>query len=57
MGFGSYDESEQESQRVDRDVDDETVERTDDYEGELAFEYGDASSDDLLETYEEIDTQ
>ena len=36
MGFGSYDESEQENQEFDTDIDD------------------DASSEDLLETFEEI---
>jgi hypothetical protein len=46
MGFGSYDESEQESRSVDTDADGVAVDNTD-HEGELTFE-SDASTDDLV---------
>ena len=55
MGFGSYDESEQESQEYDADLDDnEGVEtRENDHEGEVDFEIG-ASNDELLDRLEQI---
>lgn len=55
MGFGSYDESEQENQHLDTDEIDEGGERTTSaHDGEIRFEYEDASSEDLLEAYEEF---
>ena len=54
MGFGSYDESEQENNRIDTDELGESDERaTTTHDGEIHFEYDDASSEDLLETYQE----
>lgn len=56
MGFGSYDESEQENQEIDAsDIDDEglnTAEHT--HEGEVEYEFGDTTNDDLLDQLEEI---
>ena len=55
MGFGSYDESEQENNRIDTDELDESDGRaTTTHDGEIRFEYDDASSEDLLETYQEL---
>jgi hypothetical protein len=55
MGFGSYDESEQENQQFDTDEIDETEQSTmSSHDGEIRFEYEDASTEDLLEAYEEI---
>lgn len=55
MGFGSYDESEQEHQDIDTDLDDD--EAVDDrefaHEGEVEFENG-ASNDELLDRLQEI---
>lgn len=55
MGFGSYDESEQQNQNV--SVDDEEDEAVnvheDDYEGEVSFETGD-STDDLIDQLSEM---
>lgn len=55
MGFGSYDESEQEKHEVEADLDEETAVRTEevDYEGAVEFENG-ASNDQLLSQLEEI---
>ncbi|QLH81708.1 DUF5786 family protein [Halosimplex pelagicum] len=55
MGFGSYDESEQQNQNVDADEDDSegvTVHEND-HEGEVTFET-DASTDDLVDRLEDI---
>lgn len=49
MGFGSYDESEQENQDVDVSEDDESVDKGAEYEGEENFEFGDAETDDLID--------
>lgn len=49
MGFGSYDESEQENQEVDVGEDEGSVDKGSDYEGEEEFEFGDADTDDLVE--------
>lgn len=59
MGFGSYDESERENQEIDTDLEEEEAVTTTEYDhdGEIRFEYGDASSDELLETFEEIQEQ
>lgn len=54
MGFGSYDESERENQQIDTDIDEGDRSRLSDHDGEVEFEYDDASSEDLLETFEEI---
>jgi hypothetical protein len=58
MGFGSYDESEQDNQQIDTDDIETGEERTTPvHEGEVSFEYDDASSEDLLETYQEFKSQ
>jgi hypothetical protein len=56
MGFGSYDESEQENQEFETDLDeDEAVNTTEyDHEGEVSYEFSDASSDELLDQLKEI---
>lgn len=55
MGFGSYDESEQENQDYDTDFEDDdgvdTNENT--HDGAMAFDNG-ASNDELLSQLEEI---
>ncbi len=55
MGFGSYDESEQENQEYDTDFEDDdgvtTEENT--HDGSFTFENG-ASNDELLSKLEEI---
>ncbi len=55
MGFGSYDESEQENQEFDTDFEDEdgvsTGEST--HDGDVQFEIG-ASNDELLDRLEEM---
>lgn len=54
MGFGSYDESEQQNQDVTADNDGEGVSVHDnDYEGKIKFET-DASTDDLVDQLAEI---
>ncbi|MUV85600.1 death domain-associated protein [Natronomonas sp. CBA1123] len=57
MGFGSYDESEQESQQIDTDIEESDQSTLPTHDGEVEFEYDDASSEDLLETFEEIKGQ
>lgn len=55
MGFGSYDESERENQQFDTDEINETEQSTmPTHDGEIRFEYEDASTEDLLEAYEEF---
>ena len=55
MGFGSYDESEQENQEYDADLDDDdgvsTEENT--HDGYVEFEFT-ASNDELLDRLEDI---
>ncbi|MEF8851413.1 MAG: DUF5786 family protein [Haloarculaceae archaeon] len=54
MGFGSYDESEQENQEYDTDLEDDgvsTAENT--HDGDVEYEF-DASNDELLDRLEEI---
>lgn len=55
MGFGSYDESEQENQEYDTDLEDddgvEAAENT--HEGEVEYEFP-ASNDELLDRLEEM---
>ncbi|MFC4451344.1 DUF5786 family protein [Halorussus aquaticus] len=54
MGFGSYDESEQQNQEMNTDDDSEGVSvHEDDHEGELTFET-DASTDDLVNKLQDI---
>jgi hypothetical protein len=55
MGFGSYDESEQEKQEYDADLDDqEGVSASEnEHEGSVEFEIG-ASNDELLNRLKEI---
>ena len=54
MGFGSYDESEQENQEFDADLDDETVDSGEaDHKGDVSFEAG-ASNDELLDRLQDI---
>ena len=55
MGFGSYDESEQENQELDSDLgDDDTVDAGENsHEGDVEFEIG-ASNDELLDKLQEI---
>lgn len=54
MGFGSYDESEQQNQEVNADDDSEGVSvHENEHEGEMTFETG-ASTDDLMEQLAEI---
>jgi len=55
MGFGSYDESEQENQEYDADFDDEDGFNTaeTDHQGDVEFEFT-ASNEEMLDTLEDI---
>ena len=56
MGFGSYDESEQERQAVNTDFNEDDAEindRSTDHDGSMEFENG-ASSDELLDRLQDI---
>lgn len=54
MGFGSYDESEQENQAVETDEDSEGVTvREHDHEGDVSFET-DESADDLVDRLQDM---
>ncbi|GAB3666459.1 DUF5786 family protein [Halopiger thermotolerans] len=53
MGFGSYDESEQQEVDADFDDDDAVQSSSTDHEGTIEFENG-ASSDELLDRLQEI---
>ncbi|WP_257300760.1 DUF5786 family protein [Haloarchaeobius sp. FL176] len=54
MGFGSYDESEQNNQSIDTDLDEESVDsRENDHQGRIEFENG-ASSDELINRLKDI---
>jgi hypothetical protein len=55
MGFGSYDESEQENQEYDTDLDGEDGVSTEDstHEGDVEYEFT-ASNDELLNKLEDI---
>jgi len=55
MGFGSYDESEQESPEYDGEFDDDDGVSTDqtDHDGDVEFEFT-ASNDELLDRLEDI---
>ncbi|SDK03500.1 hypothetical protein SAMN05216226_11532 [Halovenus aranensis] len=55
MGFGSYDESEQENQELDAELDDDEAVTAgeNDHDGQVDFEFT-ASNDELLEKLEDI---
>ncbi|WP_137284362.1 DUF5786 family protein [Halorussus salinisoli] len=55
MGFGSYDESEQENQEYDADLDDDNGVDTEEnsHEGSVDFEIG-ASNDELIDRLQDI---
>jgi hypothetical protein len=53
MGFGSYDESEQENQDVDFDEEDGVQTSENAHKGEVNFEFT-ASNDELLDRLEDI---
>ena len=53
MGFGSYDESEQQDQNVDASEDEAVNVHESEFEGNLEFET-DASTDELMNQLEEI---
>ncbi len=58
MGFGSYDESEQDNQQINtEDIETSEGQTTTMHDGEISFEYDDASSEDLLEAYQEFKNQ
>ena len=48
MGFGSYDESEQKDQENDFDEDDGVNVHENSHEGEVSFDQGDMSNEDLV---------
>jgi hypothetical protein len=54
MGFGSYDESEQENQEVDANFEDDNVTAdSETHDGDVKFEF-DASNDELLDKLDEM---
>lgn len=54
MGFGSYDESEQENREYDTDLDDEAVNSDkSDHKGSVEYDNG-ASNDELIQRLKEI---
>ncbi|WP_135829286.1 DUF5786 family protein [Halorussus halobius] len=55
MGFGSYDESEQDNQEYDADIDDDSSVSAEEnsHEGTVDFEIG-ASNDELLDRLQDI---
>lgn len=55
MGFGSYDESEQDNQEYDTELDDEdgVAAGENDHDGDIEFEFT-ASNDELLNRLEDI---
>jgi hypothetical protein len=55
MGFGSYDESEQENQEIDAsDMDESDVENEDaEHDGDVEFEFS-ASNDELIDQLHDI---
>ena len=54
MGFGSYDESEQGNHEIDTDIEETDEEGLSSHEGSVEFEYDDATTEDLLEQFEEM---
>jgi hypothetical protein len=53
MGFGSYDESEQQDQNVETDDDDGVAVHENDHDGEVSFET-EASTDELVDKLGDI---
>jgi hypothetical protein len=55
MGFGSYDESEQENQQAENDVDEDDAVSVQDakHDGDVSYDT-DASSDELLDQLQDI---
>ena len=53
MGFGSYDESEQQDQDVDTEEDDAVNVHENDHDGDVSIA-GDASTDDLVDRLAEM---
>lgn len=53
MGFGSYDESEQENQQIETDLEEGGQSALPTHDGDVEFEYDDATSEDLFEIYEQ----
>ena len=55
MGFGSYDESEQENHELDSDLEDDDAVETDrtTHEGDVEYEIG-ASNDELIDRLQDI---
>ena len=54
MGFGSYDESEQENQEIETDIDEERIGTDDsDHDGDVEFEIC-ASNDELIDRLQNI---
>jgi hypothetical protein len=53
MGFGSYDESEQQDQNVETDDDDGVAVHENDHDGEVSFET-EASTDELVDKLDDI---
>jgi hypothetical protein len=54
MGFGSYDETEQDNQEIETDLDEEGVDAAENtHEGDVEFEFN-TSNDDLLDRLEDI---
>jgi len=56
MGFGSYDESEQENQEIETDLENDEAVNTaeNDHEGEVNYEFSEASNDELIDKLQEI---
>lgn len=61
MGFGTYDESEQGNHEIDAgdadDIDGDDRPAGSTHDGEIHFEYEDASTEDLFEAYKEFNNQ
>lgn len=57
MGFGSYDESEQENQQIETDIEEGGRSTLPTHDGDVEFEYDDATSEDLFEIYEQSRNQ
>ena len=53
MGFGSYDESEQQDQNVETDEDDGVAVHENDHDGEVSFD-SEASTDELVNRLDDI---
>lgn len=53
MGFGSYDESERENQRLETDLEEGERSAVSTHDGDVEFEYDDATTEDLFEIYEQ----